>query len=167
MLTLAKRYATPLTTGLFLVSLVSGVALFFHWGASWFHGMHEWLSMLLIAPFALHLWRNWRPMAGYLKRPPLWIALGVSAALAAVFVVPVATGTAQGGGRPPQFAFAERLMDASVAEMAAAFDVSPAALQAHLAAAGWQAQPEQSLASVAAEAGVSSGAVMAALLAVE
>ncbi len=40
------RYATPLTTGLFIVSLVSGIALFFHWGGAAFHGMHEWLSMV-------------------------------------------------------------------------------------------------------------------------
>ena len=56
------RYATPFTTGLFLVSLVSGVALFFHVGPAAFHGMHEWLSMVLILPFVLHMWRNWRPM---------------------------------------------------------------------------------------------------------
>ena len=60
--TLFKTYATPLTTGLFLASLISGIALFFHIGPSGFHGMHEILSMVLILPFVLHLWRNWRPM---------------------------------------------------------------------------------------------------------
>ena len=49
MSSLLSRYATPLTTGLFLVSLVSGIALFFHLGAAAFHGMHEWLSMALMA----------------------------------------------------------------------------------------------------------------------
>ena len=48
-----NRYATPLITGLFLVSMISGIALFFHWGSAWFHGMHEWLSMVLIVPFVL------------------------------------------------------------------------------------------------------------------
>ncbi|HSO47757.1 MAG TPA: DUF4405 domain-containing protein [Rhizobiaceae bacterium] len=57
---LLMRYATPLTSGLFAVSLISGVALFFHLGQAAFHGMHEWLSMVLILPFALHLWKNWR-----------------------------------------------------------------------------------------------------------
>jgi hypothetical protein len=55
-----SRYATPLITGLFIVSLVSGVALFFHLGSAWFHSMHEWLSMVLILPFVLHIWKNWR-----------------------------------------------------------------------------------------------------------
>ena len=46
--------ATPFTTGLFLVSLISGIALFFHWESRVFHGMHEWLSMVLIAPFIIN-----------------------------------------------------------------------------------------------------------------
>ncbi|MCB1455931.1 MAG: DUF4405 domain-containing protein, partial [Nitratireductor sp.] len=58
---LLSRYATPFISGLFLVSLISGIALFFHVGPSGFHGMHEWLSMVLIAPFVLHLWKNWKP----------------------------------------------------------------------------------------------------------
>lgn len=58
-----RRYATPFITSLFLVSLVSGIALFFHVGAGWFHEMHEWLSMVLILPFFLHVWKNWRPFA--------------------------------------------------------------------------------------------------------
>ena len=38
-----NRYATPLTLGLFAVSALSGVALFFHLAPGAFHGMHEWL----------------------------------------------------------------------------------------------------------------------------
>ena len=71
MQTFINRYATPLVTGLFLVSLISGVALFLHWGSGWFHGMHEWLSMVLILAFVLHLWKNWRPMTAYLRRAPM------------------------------------------------------------------------------------------------
>ena len=62
-----SKYATPFTTGLFLVSLISGIALFFHFGPSAFHGMHEWLSMVLILPFVLHIWKNWRPFVCYFK----------------------------------------------------------------------------------------------------
>ncbi|MGE8104358.1 DUF4405 domain-containing protein [Allorhizobium sp. NPDC080224] len=53
-----SRYATPFTTGLFLISLISGIALFFHLGTAAFREMHEWLSMVLILPFVLHLWKN-------------------------------------------------------------------------------------------------------------
>ena len=68
MRTTLLRYATPLITGLFLVSLVSGIALFFHVGSAYFHSMHEWLSMVLIAPFILHIWKNWRAFLNYFKR---------------------------------------------------------------------------------------------------
>ena len=44
------RYATPLITGLFLVSLISGLALFLHIGPGGLHPMHEWLSLVLILP---------------------------------------------------------------------------------------------------------------------
>jgi len=62
MTNLLNRYATPFITGLFVASLVSGVALFAHIGTGAFRDMHEWLSIVLIVPFILHLWRNWKPM---------------------------------------------------------------------------------------------------------
>lgn len=72
---LLSRYATPLTTGLFLVSLISGIALFFHYGTAAFREMHEWLSMVLILPFVLHVWKNWRPFLAYFKRLPMALSL--------------------------------------------------------------------------------------------
>ncbi len=54
-----NRYATPFVKGLFLVSLISGIALFFGIGQAYFHEMHEVLSMALIAHFILHTWKIW------------------------------------------------------------------------------------------------------------
>ncbi len=51
-----SRFATPLTAGLFLISAISGTALFFHWAPGTFHEMHEWLSLVLLAAFAFHLY---------------------------------------------------------------------------------------------------------------
>ncbi|MCB1389869.1 MAG: DUF4405 domain-containing protein [Rhodobacteraceae bacterium] len=160
-----NRYATPFITGLFLVSMISGIALFFHLGQSWFHGMHEWLSMVLIVPFVLHLWKNGRPVIAYLKRAPLWIALAVSAAMAALFVLPVGGEQAAVGGRPPQFAFAERMMGATVGEIAAVLDRTPEQVQAGLAAAGIDATGDGDLSAMTARAGSTSAQAMAALLA--
>lgn len=162
--TLLSRYATPLITGLFLVSLVSGVALFFHLGQAWFHSMHEWLSMVLILPFVLHLWKNWRPVTSYLKRAPMWIALAASVVLAALFVVPMGTGGNGGGGRPPQFAFAEQMMAGTPAEIAAVLDVEPATLQGALAAQGFDSAAGATLSEIAANAGRGSSEVMSAVL---
>ncbi|WP_248304678.1 DUF4405 domain-containing protein [Breoghania sp. L-A4] len=83
-------------TGLFIVSLVSGIALFFHWGQGLFHGMHEWLSMVLIAPFVLHVWKNWKPFLAYFRRTPMAVALAVSVIAAVPFAWPT-SGDAPSG----------------------------------------------------------------------
>ncbi|SIS82199.1 DUF4405 domain-containing protein [Phaeovulum vinaykumarii] len=128
------RYATPFITGLFLVSLVSGIALFFHIGPSAFHGMHEWLSMVLILPFVLHVWRNWRAMLNYTRGKPLAIALVASLAASAVFFLPMGGA---GGGRPPHFALAQMMMEGSAADVAPVLGTTPEALTAALADAGF------------------------------
>ena len=102
-----QRYATPLTIGLFLVSLISGVALFFHAAPGVFHSMHEWLSMLLIAPVALHLWRNWRPMMSYLARPAF--AISMSVCLVAAMGFALASTVVGGRHGSAQFAILEAL----------------------------------------------------------
>ncbi|KGF67009.1 hypothetical protein LL06_24790 [Hoeflea sp. BAL378] len=117
--TLLNRYATPFITGLFLVSLVSGVALFFHWGSAAFHGMHEWLSMVLILPFALHVWKNWRPFLAYFKRLPMLAALVVSLAGGLAFAVPAMTG--EGAGTSPQRAIFQAFEGGSLAHVAPLF----------------------------------------------
>ena len=83
-----SRWATPLTLGLFAVSAVSGLALFLHIGQSVFHEMHEWLSVVLLAPFVLHMVRNWTPLLAYVRRRALLapLALSLAAALAFAFV---------------------------------------------------------------------------------
>ena len=126
---LLNRTATPLVTGLFLVSLVSGVALFFHWAPATFHAMHEWLSIVLILPFALHIWKNWRPMSAYLRRPVFAVAMVASLAAALAFVVPSASNSAS-GGRPPQFAVAQQVLNGSVDAVASVMGETPEALGA-------------------------------------
>jgi hypothetical protein len=101
---LLSRYATPFTTGLFLISLISGIALFFHLGTAAFREMHEWLSMVLILPFVLHVWKNWRPFLAYFKRLPMALSLALCLAAGLVFAWPAITGTASSGGGNPAFA---------------------------------------------------------------
>ena len=168
MLSFLNRYATPLITGLFLVSLISGVALFFHFGSSYFHSMHEWLSMVLIVPFVLHIWKNWRPMVSYMKHLPMTVALVVSATLALAFAYPALTapaGQGMGGrGGPPAFQLATKVMNGTVSEMAAVLDISPEALADALNGAGMTVgSVDEDLNSIAARAGKDSNAVAALL----
>lgn len=160
------RYATPLITGLFLVSLISGLALFLHIGPSGFHPMHEWLSLVLILPFGLHIWRNWRPMVSYFKHAPMVVALMISLAAGAVFMFPGTSANGSPGG-PPQFAFADRLMQASVAEIAPALHVAPQDITAALIDAGFTvAALDLPLSKIAESSGKSTAQALAALNAV-
>lgn len=160
-----NRYATPLTTGLFLVSLISGAALFFHVGEFAFHGMHEWLSMALLIPFVLHIKKNWTPLTMYLKRGWLLWPLGLSLLAALAFVLPTLTGPGSRGGNP--MVSATRLMLAApVTDIAPLFKATPDALVAKLKAAGYTvAAPTDTLDAIAKSAGKDSRAALAALMA--
>jgi len=159
---LSNRYATPFITGLFLVSLVSGVALFFHVGQSTFHEMHEILSMVLIVPFVLHVWKNWRSVTNYIKRAPMWIALAVSLVISIPFAIP---SSGEGRSGPPQFALAMAVMNAKIADVAPVFGTDGATLAAKLTEAGLQVTgPEETLAAVGEASAQSTEAVAAALL---
>lgn len=157
-----NRYATPFISGLFLVSLVSGLALFFHVGPSGFHGMHEWLSLVLIVPFVLHIWKNWRPMLNYMRGRPMAIGMAVSLVAAAVFLLP--TGSGEAGG-PPQFRLAMQVLKATPEAVAPLLGQTPDAVAAALTAAGFAPAPGQSLTDIAAAAGKSDAQIAAALLA--
>ena len=134
---LLQRYATPLITGLFIISLVSGVALFVHVGTGAFRGMHEWLSMVLIVPFVLHLWRNWKPMKLYFKKPAFAAAVGVSLLAALAFVIP--TGSTSRPDGPPQFALVHTITGNSANQIAPLFGVSAEKLVEVLKTAGFTA----------------------------
>ena len=160
---LVSRYATPLITGLFLVSLVSGIALFFHLGGAAFHGMHEWLSMVLIVPFALHIWKNWKPMTAYLKRMPMALSLALSVVAAAVFFLP--TGGEAGRGGPPQFRLAQTVLSATPATAAPLFGMSEPDFVAGLKDAGLVATGTgQTLRDMATAAGKNDAELAATLL---
>jgi hypothetical protein len=158
-----SRYATPLTTGLFAVSLISGVALFFHVGQAAFHGMHEWLSMVLILPFALHLWKNWRAFIGYFRRPAMAAATGLSLAAAIALTYPAMTGIASAGG-PPQFAILEKVGSAPLEAVAPVLGMNADALAAKLGEAGYKVEGTgQTLDAVAKASGRTSRDILGAL----
>ena len=147
-----NRFATPFTTGLFVVSTVSGVALFFHFGAGIFHGMHEWLSMVLLVPVALHVWKNWLPIKLYFQRGTLVLPLAVSLVAGLAFAAPgLMSGAASGGN--PQMAMYKAIAEAPISAVAPVLKTTPEALVAKLQAAGVPAKAEQSMAQAAQAAG--------------
>lgn len=142
-----SRYATPLITGLFMVSLVSGIALFFHVGGATFHGMHEWLSMVLIVPFIAHIWKNWRPFVNYFKRWPMAIALALSVVVSIPFAIPSSSGSTGGN---PLVAVAGAVQNAPVAAVAALYGKTPEDMMDALKSQGLTVtSPDQTLLEVA------------------
>jgi hypothetical protein len=146
-----NRFTTPLTLGLFAVSAISGMALFFHLGQGVFHSMHEWPSMVLLAPFAFHLWKNWGAMMGYVRRRALLAPLVATIIAAAVFAVPALTQ----GERGSPFKAVQLMTQTPLKDLAPVLKQSPEALQATLKQRGYaMASSSDTLASVAAASGV-------------
>jgi hypothetical protein len=146
-----ERYATPLTTGLFVVSAVSGTALFFHTSQGVFHEMHEWLSMVLLLPFALHLWKNWRPLVAYAKRGTLTIPLAGALIIAVPFAI---GGMSDSKGGNPAFRTTSLMTAARLADLAPVLETTPDALAATLKQRGFPVDStDETLDVVAAASG--------------
>ena len=162
---LLARYATPFTTGLFVVSLVSGVALFFHIGSAYFHSMHEWLSLVLIAPFVLHIWKNWRAFLNYFKRSAMPVALVASLAGGVAFAWPMLNAPAGGPGGRPEFALLRAVQSAPISHVAPLFGTDEDNLAEGLRARGFTVvSTDDTLNGIAKASGKSSGDIAAALV---
>ena len=165
MRTTLLRYATPLITGLFLVSLVSGIALFFHVGSAYFHSMHEWLSMVLIAPFILHIWKNWRAFLNYFKRSAMPIALVASLAGGVAFAWPVLNAPAGAPGGRPEFALLRAVQSAPISHVAPLFGTNEDDFAEGLRARGFTVvSTDDTLNGIAKASGKSSGDIATALV---
>ncbi|MBV6305131.1 hypothetical protein KVP10_09550 [Candidimonas humi] len=158
-----NRYATPLTTGFFIVSTISGVALFFHWQSSTFHSMHVWLSMVWLLPFVFHVWKNWNALVAYARRKTLVIPIVFSIVVALPFAYSGATNSRRGGN--PAFQAAALMTQARVADLAPVLKTTPDALIASLKNKGYQAESaDQTLAAIATSAGKPPTEVLRAVL---
>ncbi|MCB1541971.1 MAG: DUF4405 domain-containing protein [Rhodoblastus sp.] len=135
-----NRLATPLTLGLFAISTISGVALFLHVGQGYFHAMHEWLSIVLLAPFVLHVWKNWNPLVIYARRGALLWPVLASVAIAVPFAWPALSGKQQGGSPAIPMRI---MMRAPIADLAPLLKMTPEGLQTALAAKGYKAASTQ------------------------
>ena len=143
-----KKFATPATAGLSIVSAGSGVALFFHIAPPVFHEMHEWLSMALLIPVTLHLQRNWESLLGYIRRRTFFVPVAASLTAAVLF------GFAAFGNHEhrmsPETAM---LAQAPLSTLALVLKTSPDAVQASLAKAGMPAHSSaDTLQAIAARA---------------
>lgn len=152
-----KTHGTTYTVGLFLVSTVSGVFLFFHLGTSAFRTMHEWLSMLLIVPVVLHVWKNWTSLMTYFKRKVIYIPLLLSLAGGVAFAYPALVGPSSGGGNPLR-ATVRAMQNGTIVQVAPLYRLTPEALAARLRAKGYTVSSlDRTLAQVAGDSGREAG----------
>jgi len=155
------RQATPYTTGLFLISAVSGAALFVHLGTATFREMHEILSMVLLVPVGVHIWRNWRSLVGYFRRGPMWVATAVSLVLATGFAV-----TAGSGGGNPMMQMVGRIQAAPLTAVAPAIGSSEQAVLDALTQAGISpVKPSDTIADLSTRTGRDAFEIVSVLVA--
>lgn len=155
-----KKYATPLITGLFLVSAISGTALFFHWMPGMFHSMHVWLSMVLLLPFVLHMWRNWPQFLLYFRTSSMLLACGLSLVAAIAFMLT----TGHVGGNPTRQLF-PLLTHAPLNTLAPVLHMAPDALAERLSHEGCTVHSTgETLDEIAASSGQKSNDLLLRLL---
>jgi len=156
---IAREAITPITLVLFAVSTVTGIMLLLHWQGGLVKSSHEWLSLVFSAIALWHLARNWKPFLAYLRRrlpqAALVGALAVSIGFTAL--------TGQSGGVSPGAVF-HRLADAPVSSVAPALGLETQAALIRLEAAGAKAGPDESLATVAGRAGLTTPALLGLMI---
>jgi hypothetical protein len=96
-----RAWSTPLTIGSFVLSALTGIMIFFHWGFTYAKVLHEWLGWLLVFGASFHVVGNWRPFVRYFSYIPGKASSGVSGkAIMAVFAVLIAVSFVPSGGKP-------------------------------------------------------------------
>jgi hypothetical protein len=141
---------------------ISGIALFFHWAPGAFHAMHEWLSVVLLAPFALHLCKNWRALLGYATRGTLLVPLGASLLVALPFAVAGLTGNSGGN---PAFRTIPLMTQARLSDLAPVLKTTPDALLDALKQRGYKASStDERLDAVAAASGAPASELLFAVM---
>ena len=140
-----RAWATPLTVATTLVTLVTGVLLFFHLSPGLTRVGHEWIGMVMVIAVAAHLLLNWRAFTTYFRRPVgLTLMIAGAAVLAASFV---AGGSAEGGADGMR-ALMMSVGNARVETLAELAGKDTDAVLASLGAAGIDASADQTLSAL-------------------
>lgn len=142
-----NNYTTAITTALFLVVGVSGVAMFFHVGTGIVREMHEWLAAAMVLAVGLHVYKNWCALKIYLRRGTIFAPLALTLVAAGAFVVPAALSE-RGDHRARHLMHA--FNEARLSDIGQVLGVAPDALQKALKEQGYViASAEQRLSEIA------------------
>ncbi|MGR3312292.1 DUF4405 domain-containing protein [Roseovarius indicus] len=134
-MTQMRKWATPLTMGVFLLMAVTGVLMFFHLDTGLNKLAHEWLGWVMVAGVGAHLAVNARAFLSHLKKPLARGIMGAMVAVLALSFVPMA-----GAGGSPVSAVMQAVERADVGTVIALSGQEEAAGLARLAEAGFVAE---------------------------
>lgn len=151
-----RSWATPVTIGSFVISMVTGIVLFFHLDLGLAKPAHEWLSWFMLLGVIMHLIINWKAFKNYFsKRIPVAV-IAAFVILTVLSLLPLTGGSEGGGGnrRAAMSAIMHTVEEAPLSTLAALAKTTPEALVERLQQQGLTIDnAEQTLDDVAAENG--------------
>lgn len=149
-----QKHATAATIGLFAITGITGLLLFFHLGASFFKGIHEWLGVLFVIASVFHVVRNGRAFLRLMARPRTLVVCGMALAVSAVMLVGAGSQQQTAGGDPVR-SIMTTMAKASVSEVAVLLHEPADAVVARLQGAGAAgANATQSLSQISEQSGI-------------
>ncbi len=135
---MTRDWITPIITGAFLLTAVTGVLLFFHAATDFNETIHEWVSWIFLVGALLHLALNFAPFKKYLSQRKGQVMIGASVILLAVNFAPIG-----GDGAPPFVPPVRALAQAPLTTLAQVAQTSPEQLRERLSAAGIAVDSDQ------------------------
>ncbi|MCI5161779.1 MAG: DUF4405 domain-containing protein [Candidatus Electrothrix sp. AX5] len=130
---MTRDWITPLTTGAFLLTAVTGVLLFFHAATDLNKAVHEWLSWVFLAGAIFHLALNFAPFKKYLTQRKGQVLMGSFVLLLALSFFPMGEEGHHGSPFAPPI---NALAQAPLTVLAQVAQTSPEQLRERLAGEG-------------------------------
>ena len=131
-----RKWATPLTTGAFALSAISGVMIFFHVSSAPVKVIHEWGSWLLVIGGLLHVAGSWQSFVRYFSRPAARTIMIVFAAVIVASFLTLGSGAHGHGRKLPPALLSRALPEASFATVAGVARHDPDELRKELESKG-------------------------------
>jgi hypothetical protein len=137
---ITRNWITPITTGAFLLTAVTGILLFFHADTGLNKAVHEWLSWVFLIGAILHLTLNFAPFKKYLTQRKAQVLMGSFVLLLALSFIPI-------GGEehhaPPFVPPIKALANTPLVTLAQVAQTSPEQLRERLADRGLAVTSDQ------------------------
>lgn len=147
---ISRDWATPLTTGSFLLMALTGVLMFFHLDSGLNKLAHEWLGWVMVAGVGLHAAANWLGFKRHFTSNRTGQVILVVAVLVTAASFIRLPASAEGGGLPPPVLALRAVAQAPLSSVAPLTGKPAAQLLAELQQAGVPLQSvDQSLEQVA------------------